>query len=406
MLGNPLLHMGLGILSQSGPSPYPQGLAPIGRGGLLGMQSFQDQQLAAERQKLMQARLEEIQRQQEQASAEQAAINAIVGTAPTPGVPGRSALDHPGRAAMAAVPGTPGTGLRGGQSIEELLPSMLQTQSLRGPAIQGMLSGLAPGKRQIVKDVAGRPRYPDTGELVYPNVETPPPTDKGFGGSLHGTALNELETAQKEFDETGRLSPGTLRRAQSAESILERPMVRQGPDGALYEIPPIGVPPAYQHLISGAKTSPLTDGRRDTPRQILEGTSTVEKRRRIDSAVNDITSIASMLNEAEKAGKVITGVSGAFKRKAYPLARGTLEAFGMEAPGALSPEAEILRGKLEGLKFQLAPLILEQKGKGLSDKDAERMDRILGGEFADTQQLRAELGWMLDKLEQIQGVYK
>jgi hypothetical protein len=125
MLGNPLTHMGLGMLAQSGASRLPQGMSGVGRGGLLGMQSFMQQQQATELNKLRQLKRNQLEQ-------EQAALARILGSAG-----GESS--HPGRGS-----GTPGTGLRGGESIESVLPSMLQVPELRKSALEGMLASQGP----------------------------------------------------------------------------------------------------------------------------------------------------------------------------------------------------------------------------------------------------------------------
>lgn len=73
MLRNPLLQMGLGILSQSGPSRLPQGLSGIGRGAMLGMQQAQAAEQAHAAQQLQAMQMAALKRKQEQEEAFKAA---------------------------------------------------------------------------------------------------------------------------------------------------------------------------------------------------------------------------------------------------------------------------------------------------------------------------------------------
>jgi hypothetical protein len=119
ILGNPLLHMGLGILSQSGATRLPQGGAGIGRGGLLGMESFRQQQQSQAVQQAMrqqaelkQAQMDALRQAQEQELASRGAYLALLGNRAAPAMGTGSEFDHPGKFGAQAVPGA---GMLGGE---------------------------------------------------------------------------------------------------------------------------------------------------------------------------------------------------------------------------------------------------------------------------------------------------
>lgn len=61
MLGDPLFHMGLGMLSQTTPSPYPTGIGGAAQGAMQGMQSHQQYQQNQMLNQLSQAQLGQMQ---------------------------------------------------------------------------------------------------------------------------------------------------------------------------------------------------------------------------------------------------------------------------------------------------------------------------------------------------------
>lgn len=147
MLGNPLTHLGLGILAANRPTKYPQGLANAASGALAGLQSYQSYGQNALLQQLEQQQLENMQ----QRVKAQETVKKLIGT-PDKGGP------HP-----------TGSGMLGGEtSLPEVYSQMLSLPGYQQMGARGILS-MSPETQKptsLMQNVAAMGMQPGTPEYT------------------------------------------------------------------------------------------------------------------------------------------------------------------------------------------------------------------------------------------------
>ena len=224
------------------------------------------------------------------------------------------------------------------------------------------------------------------------------PSEKpSFGTSEEGLALDTM-MQYKQALEGGNVDPGLEDKARVAAHILQQQKFLRTPSGELLTSTP-GIPEGFP--IPGAARNPNAAA---NPTAEMLGTGpTIAKanvptdNKRVGLAIQAITGVADLLDEAKAKGETITGAVG----QAKALGGGIARTVGIP----VSDLARQLRTKVEEVKALAAPAVLGESGRSLSDADRKRLDTLIGSVdyTMDDTALRGALSEVLKLLEKSQG---